>query len=140
MSAYDVEGDFEPDDALVDLLSGHHLDAPPGVLIAAGPGIRGPPREPRDLATIERADLVRLGSVLDVTPTLLALLDLPVGADMEGAPMAAVLDPAWLAQHPVRQVATHDTPDWLEAQQRLRTQALDLSERLEQLRALGYVR
>jgi arylsulfatase A-like enzyme len=137
MQAYDVEGRFEPGTSVVDLLSGHHLDAPPGVLIAAGPGIRG---SPPGAGELQREDLARLGSVLDVTPTLLALLDLPVGADMEGAPMTTVIDPAWLAAHPVREVPTHDTPEWLRQRERFQADALDLSERLEQLRALGYVR
>ena len=69
------------DDATVVLLSDHGFQADPstgygghrveGIFVASGPGIR-----PSD----ERFTL----SVLDVTPTLLTLLGLPVAADMDG--------------------------------------------------------
>jgi len=56
--------------------SGEHQDGPPGVLIAAGPGI----------ARVEPvgADLKTIGTVEDVTPTVLQMLGIPIGEDMDG--------------------------------------------------------
>ncbi len=58
-----------------------------GIFVFAGPAFR-------QGATIEEA------SVLDVTPTLLRLLGLPVGEDMDGRPIEAAFTPEWLAAHP----------------------------------------
>jgi len=79
--------------------SGAHEDAPPGVLIAAGPGIaaRGMlpdeewsypvfmPGQGRVTKSITAP--TRLGGVYDITPTLLQWLDLPASTDMVGAPI-----------------------------------------------------
>ncbi len=78
-----------------------------------------------------------MGSVLDVTPTLLTLLGIPVGADMEGRVLARVL-----AREADRatQIASHDGDAWRSARAGLDAAALEEDEeRLEQLRALGYV-
>jgi hypothetical protein len=140
MHAGNTEGTFEPDAERGDRLSGRHLDAPPAVLIAAGPRIapRGLTRQAID--ELARPELGILGSVLDVLPTMLVLLEIPLGADMDGAPLAQIVEPKWLAAHPPRSVPTHDTPEWLRAQESFRADSRDLEERLEQLRALGYIR
>ena len=52
---------------------------PYGIFVAAGPGICGD-------------QLVHGGSLLDVTPTLLTLFDLPVGRDMDGRPLLAIYE------------------------------------------------
>lgn len=58
----------------------HHDTAPDGIIVAAGPGvITGP-----------GAQEGAWGSVLDVTPTLLALMGMPKAADMDGTAMAFV--------------------------------------------------
>jgi predicted AlkP superfamily phosphohydrolase/phosphomutase len=100
-------------------LSGTHASerARDGVLIAHGPGIA--PGSPT-LGT----------SVLDVTPTILAWLGLPVGADMDGRP-AAFLDAGDVATIP-----THDTRPI----RRLEGENSGVEvEILEELRALGYI-
>jgi hypothetical protein len=53
------------------VFSGEHTDAPPGILVAAGPGV------PQGV-TVGDATL------LDIAPTVLALLGLPVADDMPG--------------------------------------------------------
>ncbi len=58
----------------------HH---PQGLIMARGAGIRRGVRLPRDACT-----------VLDVTPTLLALLGLPVARDMDGRVLDELFDPA----------------------------------------------
>jgi len=128
---------FDPDAPAGDVNSGHHLDAPPGMIVVAGEGLRR--REaPLDLRSLARSDLVRLASVLDVAPTLLALLDVPAGADMPGEPAPGLLDDATLARARPR-VPTHDTPAWIEAHAALDAVDPGARERLEQLRGLGYV-
>ncbi len=52
---------------------------PFGVVAAAGPGIR-------------QADRLYGATLLDVTPTILALLGLPIGSDMEGRPWLETFD------------------------------------------------
>ena len=138
MHAVQTDAPFGPDDDLVSLLSGHHPDAPAGVVLAAGSGIC-PPAQGLAIDALAAQDVPSVASVLDVTPTLLALLGLPVGADMAGRARTEWICPQWLERHPVRFVATHDTPQWQEQRARLRAQSSDLEERLDQLRGLGYV-
>lgn len=66
---------FHPDDAYLYFV---HDEAPPGVVVISGGNVR----KGRPVAGM---------SVADVAPTLLALLDLPVGRDMAGAPAALEL-------------------------------------------------
>jgi hypothetical protein len=118
-----------------------HKEGPDAFFVAAGPNVKrmqGPPPE-----KLTRSDLTRIGSILDVTPTLLALEDIPLGLDMDGRVLDAVLlpQPGRTRKAPI---ATHDTPEWLAA----RAGAAEApgapteadAERLEQLRALGYVK
>jgi hypothetical protein len=138
MHAVQTAGRFPPDNALWGLISAGHFDEPPGVLIAAGAGIRAPAAPP-DLDALELEDLRDVGSVTDFTPTLLALVDVPVGQDMAGEVRQDWIDPAWLESHPVRFVETHETPEWKEQRKRLQMRAEDHAERLDQLRNLGYI-
>lgn len=45
-------------------------------------------------------------SILDLTPTLLRLLGLPVGEDMDGRPIESAFAPEWLAAHAAAYVPT----------------------------------
>jgi tetratricopeptide (TPR) repeat protein len=54
---------------------------PFGIFVAAGPGIRSDA-------------LVPAASILDITPTVLSLFDLPIGRDMDGQPLAAIYEHA----------------------------------------------
>ena len=126
---------FSAQDSPFDRNSGNHLDGPPGVLIAAG----------RDIlrahagSGAQRSARPVLGSVLDVTPTLLALQGIAVGRDMDGSPMKTIIRPERLAAAPITFVETHDTESWI-AQRASRKEASDDdAERLEQLRSLGYI-
>jgi arylsulfatase A-like enzyme len=71
-------------------MTGHHLDAPPGVIVAAGPAIL---KQGGVKAFLENGALPTHGSVVDVTPTLLALLGIPVGKDMRGRAVLTLLEP-----------------------------------------------
>ena len=48
-------------------------------------------------------------SVLDITPTVLALLGLPVAEDMDGRPILDAFEPRFLEQHPIRYVPSYET-------------------------------
>lgn len=85
------------------------------------------------------ASVARAGSILDMTPTLLALLGLARGADMDGHVASGLLDPQFAARHARTDVASHTAPDW-PATRRLAERAdLPSAQRLEQFRALGYL-
>jgi predicted AlkP superfamily phosphohydrolase/phosphomutase len=76
-------------------------------------------------------------SVLDVTPTILALSRLPVGRDMDGKPLAAAIDPAFLARHPVAYVDTYETGGDAGESEPIESPIDD--EVKEMLRSLGYI-
>ncbi|HVP57573.1 MAG TPA: tetratricopeptide repeat protein, partial [bacterium] len=67
-----------------------------GAVVLYGPGIK-------------RGHEIVDASVLDVAPTVLHLLGLPVGSRMTGKVLTDALDPAWARAHPVRQTAAYDS-------------------------------
>jgi hypothetical protein len=131
--AVNIEHEFKITDDPEMRLSGNHMDAPPGVFIAAGPNIvRMSPTAPdRDQP---------IGHVWDMLPTLLALEGIPLGEDFYGKPMTNVIDPEFLKKVPIRTVKTHDDKAWDDARQARMKEATDRAERLEQLRSLGYIK
>jgi predicted AlkP superfamily phosphohydrolase/phosphomutase len=95
-----------------------------GTIVLSGPNIaRG--------ARIEGA------SVLDVTPTVLVLSGLPVGRDMDGKPLVAAINDAFLARHPVAYVDTYETASEAGDAEPI-TSPID-DEVKEMLRSLGYI-
>jgi hypothetical protein len=116
-----------------------HEDAPPGVFIAAGPEIAASAKRPTDLGELSRSDILSLGSVVDVTPTLLALMGLPLNENINGRVLTHVLDEEALTRRQQHTVLTHDTEDWRVAREEERRAAPGQNERLEQLRLLGYI-
>jgi hypothetical protein len=136
MSTVQQDVRFETLERVQQMNSGHHLEAAtsPGVIIAAGPGIHPSGGDP---TRVDPATLPSLGSVLDVTPTVLYLRGLPVGSDMDGRVMQGILDPRLLRERPFEVVATHETGD-AEAREEL-DPALE-REMIERFRSLGYVK
>jgi predicted AlkP superfamily phosphohydrolase/phosphomutase len=79
-----------------DAPSGSHEGAPPGLLAMAGEGVR--------------AGAVADGaSLLDVTPTILYLMGLPVGRDMDGRILTELLDEAFIRAHPVTFIPSYES-------------------------------
>src|SRR5262245_43722381 len=76
--------------------SGTHSGAPDGYLLAMGDGIRPD---------------VRLdgASVLDVAPTILYLLGLPVARDMEGRVLTEIVDPDFAHRHAVTFIPSYES-------------------------------
>ncbi|HET7292319.1 MAG TPA: alkaline phosphatase family protein [Vicinamibacteria bacterium] len=103
----------------------HHIE---GVLIAAGGPIRSG-------ATPAKA------SLLDVAPTVLAILGLPVPGDMEGRVLDELLEPAFLAAHPVRRIESYEP--LIDRKAILAAAAAEGEgsdeEKKEMLRSLGYI-
>ncbi len=95
-----------------------------GIFIMAGPGIKKDNRLP---------DM----SVVDVTPTLLAYLGLPVAEDMDGAAELAMFEASFLEANPVATISTYETggPGGDEAPME---SPMDDGIK-EKLRALGYI-
>ncbi len=128
---------FDADRPPADVNSAEHQDAPPGVLIAAGPAIeRG---RPFPLSELTRGDLVDLGNVFDLAPTILAMLRIPLGRDLEGRVLEDLFRPEMRIAEQPPAIATHDTAEFLAAQQGERPRSPGEAERLEQLRSLGYI-
>lgn len=104
--------------------SGKHNLA--GVLIAAG----GP---------IRRGAKVEAG-VRDIAPTVLALLGLPIPRDMEGRVLKEILEPEFLARHPLVRIPSYealiDRPAVLAA---AGSGVESEEEKKELLRSLGYI-
>lgn len=75
--------------------SGTHAGAPDGVLLAVGDGIRPG-------ATLR-------ASVLDVTPTMLYLMGLPVARDMEGRIITEMLQDDFTRSHPVTFIPSYES-------------------------------
>ena len=76
------------------LLSGSHERAPDGFLLAYGREVK-PGRLPR-------------GSVVDVTPTVLYFLGLPVGRDMDGFARADLFTREFTASRPIAYIPTYE--------------------------------
>jgi hypothetical protein len=142
MHTVNPQVEFHVDNSPDLLNSGNHMDAPPGVFIAAGGHVRD--ATPGDDAPVTRVvpdSLPRIGGVLDVLPTLLALKAIPLAKDLTGSPLPAVLAPEWLARaNDLPRVATYDDRAWASARRERIREAVDQTERLEQLRSLGYIR
>jgi len=107
---------------------------PPGVLIAAGPPIKKMGVE----AGLSTDKLVEVGSVYDVTPTILNLLRIPTGDDMAGSPMVSLFGDGFEQVERVT-VPTHDTRDFLATRPARDDDRARDEERLQQLRDLGYI-
>jgi hypothetical protein len=77
-------------------VSGTHAAAPDGFVLAVGDGIR-------QGATFRRA------SVLDIAPTILYLMGLPVARDMEGRVATEILEEEFARSHPVTFIPSYES-------------------------------
>jgi predicted AlkP superfamily phosphohydrolase/phosphomutase len=75
-------------------LSGSHEGAPDGFLIAYG-------------RQVARGNLPR-ASVVDVAPTVLYYLGLPIGRDMDGSARTDIFAPAFTDQRPITFIPSYD--------------------------------
>lgn len=92
--------------------SGHHQDAPPGIIVCAGPDFRAGEGAAAVLDSASRAPILDAGWVYDVAPTVLYLLGIPGGVTMAapyGGPLLkAVVRPETRAARPAETAVDHD--------------------------------
>ncbi|MBI5184709.1 MAG: alkaline phosphatase family protein [Nitrospinae bacterium] len=105
------------------IASGTHEHGPDGILLLSGP-------EFREGAVISGA------SVLDITPTLLALHGKPVGEDMDGKVLSGAFKSAFLEKNPVSTIETHSPKDMGNY---VPVESGGEDEYKNKLRALGYI-
>jgi predicted AlkP superfamily phosphohydrolase/phosphomutase len=116
---------YIPRDGNDDRTSGQHGDAPPGVIILSGQGVRqGPLRVP--------------ASVYDVAPTVLYAMGLPLAQDMTGRPMLGAFTDGFLQQHPLAYIRSYETGS--QAPGKGVARESDVDELLKKrLKSLGYI-
>ncbi len=106
-------------------ISGTHTDL--GVLLMVGPGVR-------------EGVLLQRGHLLDVAPTLLALLDLPLGRDMPGRPRLDALREDVRSATSLRFIESHGIPNQVGSESGAQALGADLDEATRKhLEALGYL-
>jgi hypothetical protein len=76
-------------------LSGTHEGAPDGFLMAYG-------------ASVTRGRLVARGSVVDLVPTMLYFLGLPIGRDMDGYARTDLFQRTYTDGQPITFIPTYD--------------------------------
>jgi arylsulfatase A-like enzyme len=101
------------------------LEAPDGVLMLAGPGVRAGQR-------LEGA------SLFDIAPTILHAMGQAVAEDMDGAPLLGAFEDRWVRAHPVRRIASYEAQPRLAAPGAGGREEVE-EEVLEDLRTLGYI-
>jgi len=106
-----------------------HARAPDGFAILAGPAIVARPRAEAKVAI----------SVYEIAPTVAALLGLPVAEDLVGRARTDLLEPEFVAAHPVSRVRTWERAGREAGTAAAEDRAVEEAE-LERLRALGYIR
>jgi hypothetical protein len=74
---------------------------------------------------------------VDVAPTILHALGIPISRELPGAPLVALFSPDFVRRYPIRQVATYGAP----SMQRMERSGQPLDqEMIDRLRSLGYVK
>jgi arylsulfatase A-like enzyme len=76
-------------------------------------------------------------TILDMTPTLLALKGLPIGEDMDGRVITEAIDQDFLEKHPLRYLKSYDTEPKEKQEDSLTSHELEQLE--ARLRDLGYL-
>ncbi|PCJ54169.1 MAG: hypothetical protein COA70_05915 [Planctomycetota bacterium] len=117
-------------DDINNVQSGGHDLAPPGVMILAGPGVLSYGLQGRGDRT--------LGSIYDVTPTLLSLMGLASGSYMEGKPLRHLMTEAWQSANPAPEPKDYRNGFRAATRPRLPTEGAN-REFLDSMAALGYV-
>lgn len=133
-----LKGTYDSGASLASINSAHHYSALPGVFLAAGPLIQKSPLA-KPLADLTGDELETVGSVLDIAPTLLAMMQIPMGEDMDGKLMKSIFPEDFWAKNQVKSVPTHDTRSFLAKRSKATLDDPAREERLEQLRSLGYI-
>ena len=111
--------------------SGGHEDSPDGVFILAGPGVQA-----QGLLT---ADARRVGDILDLTPTWLDFLGLPIGTAMKGHSLRALMTSAWQESHALLPRDTDLGEDFRAATPALEPSTNANQQFLQGIKEMGYI-
>ncbi|HEX3127828.1 MAG TPA: alkaline phosphatase family protein [Thermoanaerobaculia bacterium] len=103
-----------------------HRHGPPGILLMMG----GP---------VKPGTVIQGAHILDLYPTMLYLLGLPVPQDVTGKVLLDALDPEFVRHHPVRTVPTLETLGPAEGLPGGRRESGQDERELDKLRSLGYI-
>ena len=105
---------------MTNLTGTHRLN---GIFLVMGPGIRAGNR-------------IRAASVLDITPTILYLLKLPVADDMDGRVLSEAIDPSVIRREPVKTIPTYEKGKFHSSSA---AGTVTDKELLQRLQSLGYI-
>ncbi len=108
-----------------DVAVGIEMHREDGIIFISGPGIK-------------RGGSIAGASVLDVTPTVLALAGLPVARDMDGRPLTEAMSSTFLERYPVVYIDTYEVGDAPDGDLTPIESPVD-DEIKEMLRSLGYI-
>ena len=103
----------------------------PGRIASSGAGVFGM------IGRIAAPNASVRGQAIDVAPTILHALGIPVSRELPGSPLLDLFRPEYVQRYPVRQVATYGPPS-VNDQDRS-GKPLD-QEMIDRLRSLGYVK
>ncbi len=108
-----------------DVAVGIEMHREDGIIFISGPGIK-------------RGGSIAGASVLDATPTVLALAGLPVARDMDGRPLTEVMSRTFLERYPVVYIDSYEVGDAPDGNLTPIESPVD-DEIKEMLRSLGYI-
>lgn len=109
--------------SLKDVSGGH--DKYDGVIIIAG-------------RNIKKGVGITDATLLDITPTILYLMGLPVAKDMDGKVLTQAIEPSFLEKNPIRYIDSYDKKETIQIPKKEEITPYD-KELLEKLKALGYI-
>jgi arylsulfatase A-like enzyme len=102
----------------------HRISRPPGIFVMAGPGIAKTPDK-----------MIKGPVVIDVVPTLLYLLAMPIGKDMDGKVDIQLINENFKNNHELRFIETYDK-NLPEKEEEFSPLDQEIKDRL---RAIGYI-
>ena len=139
MHAFNTEGVFNPDDPPENVSSGNHQDGPPAVFIAAGPEI-AEMKNKIGTKDLTKDDIPETGTVFDITPTILSMLRIPLGSDMDGKPLCGLFRKEFQLEDQPSALDSQDNDEFIKSRNEFfRKTAPGEEERIKQLRSLGYI-
>lgn len=136
MVASNTDGNFRDHGGHRQVISGAHGQAPPSFFVMSGPAVRDPKFLPN--SATKRDEVPSLGSVYDIAPTLLSLMGIPIANDLKGKALTKHLRSKVKKHLSDHTIPTHTPKDWMQNRGMAPIER-DETERLEQLRELGYI-
>lgn len=123
-------------------LSGDHRDAPDGIIIISGNGIKRnyEIRKPGKLLSALYNFRVKC-DVYDIAPTILYLMGMPVAEDMDGEVITEIFTREFLINNSIKYIHSYEEKHTSKKQKNKRPIQTPLDEELiERLKALGYIK